>query len=83
MKKGAEQQHAVRETPSGPAPLAPPDTFDPVIEAYMKDIDRTLIRENLKLSYRQRLKKLEKAAAAMIRWRGAAQRTSDQGQPPN
>lgn len=33
-------------SPSGPAPLAPPDTFDPVIEAYQKDIDRTLIREN-------------------------------------
>jgi len=27
---------------------------DPVIEAYKKDIDRTLIRENLKLTVEQR-----------------------------
>ena len=29
---------------------------DPVIEAYNKDIDRTLIRENLKLTVEQRWK---------------------------
>ena len=28
--------------------LAPPDYCDPVIEAYKKDVDRTLLRENLK-----------------------------------
>lgn len=33
---------------------------DPVIEAYKKDIDRTLIRENLKLTPDQRLKNLER-----------------------
>lgn len=31
---------------------------DPVIEAYKKDVDRTLIRENLKLTPTQRLEKL-------------------------
>ncbi len=31
---------------------------DPVIEAYKKDVDRTLIRENLKLSHEERLFKL-------------------------
>ena len=31
---------------------------DPVIEAYKKDVDRTLIRENLKLTPEQRLEKL-------------------------
>ena len=31
---------------------------DPVIEAYKKDIDRTLIRENLKLTPEQRLDNL-------------------------
>jgi hypothetical protein len=31
---------------------------DPVIETYKKDIDRTLIRENLKLTPEQRLRKL-------------------------
>lgn len=30
----------------------------PVIEAYKKDVDRTLIRENLKLSAEERVKKM-------------------------
>lgn len=33
---------------------------DPVIEAYKKDVDRTLIRENLKLSVEQRVENLMK-----------------------
>lgn len=33
---------------------------DPVIEAYKKDIDRTLIRENLRLTAEQRLQNLER-----------------------
>jgi hypothetical protein len=32
---------------------------DPVIEAYKRDVDRTLLRENLKLTAEQRLMKLE------------------------
>lgn len=32
---------------------------DLVIEAYKKDIDRTLIRENLKLTPEERLRKLQ------------------------
>lgn len=31
--------------------------LDPVIEAYKKDIDRTLFRENLKLSVEERFRK--------------------------
>lgn len=37
---------------------------DPVIEAYKKDVDRTLLRENLKLSVDERLNNL----VAMQRW---------------
>lgn len=33
---------------------------DPVIEAYKKDIDRTLIRRNLRLTPEQRLQELKK-----------------------
>ena len=34
--------------------------YDPVVEAYKKDIDRTLIRENLKLTVEERfLKSME------------------------
>lgn len=31
---------------------------DPVIEAYKRDVDRTLIRENLKLTPQERLDKM-------------------------
>ncbi len=40
----------------------PPLVPDPVIEAYKKDVDRTLLRENLKLSYEQRLNQLQQMA---------------------
>ena len=36
----------------------PPIKPDPVIEAYQKDIDRTLLRENLKLFPEERIRKL-------------------------
>ncbi len=31
---------------------------DPVIEAYKKDVDRTLLRENLKLTVEERIAKM-------------------------
>jgi hypothetical protein len=38
---------------------APTDDYlDPVIETYKKDVDRTLLRENLKLSVEDRLRQL-------------------------
>jgi hypothetical protein len=46
---------------------------DPVIEAYKKDVDRTLIRENLKLSVEQRLKKLAALQRLAIELRRAGQ----------
>jgi hypothetical protein len=36
---------------------APRRELDPVVEAYKRDIDRTLIRENLKLSVDERFRK--------------------------
>jgi hypothetical protein len=35
-----------------------PPYLDPVIEAYKKDVDRTLIRENLKLTVEERFERL-------------------------
>jgi hypothetical protein len=32
---------------------------DPVVDAYKRDVDRTLLRENLKLSPEERLRKLQ------------------------
>jgi hypothetical protein len=43
-----------RQRAETPLPFEP----DPVIEAYKKDVDRTLIRENLKLTPQQRLDQL-------------------------
>ncbi len=40
--------------------LAPADEFDPVIEVYKKDVDRTLLRENLKLTVEERFVKFER-----------------------
>ena len=40
--------------------LAPADYVDPVVEAYKKDIDMTLIRENLRLTVDQRFQQLMK-----------------------
>jgi hypothetical protein len=47
---------------------------DPVIEAYKKDIDRTLLRENLKLTPDQRVRKMLDFAEAVKRIRGAARK---------
>ena len=38
----------------GLSELAPPDVYDPVVEAYKKDMDRTLLIENLKLTPEER-----------------------------
>lgn len=57
-----------RSTP--PAALSP----DPVIEVYKKDIDRTLLLENLKLTPEQRIAKLQAFMDALSQVRGAAAR---------
>ena len=45
---------------------------DPVIEAYKKDVDRTLLRENLKLTPQQRLEKLVAFMRSLDQLREAA-----------
>jgi hypothetical protein len=59
MSRASDNQ--ATETAPVPAPpdLAPADYCDPVIEAYKKDVDRTLLRENLKLTVEQRFQKHE------------------------
>lgn len=60
----------------------PPWDADPVVEAYKKDIDRTLILENLKLTVEQRLVKLMAMQAFVAGWRGAAWRRGAADPPP-
>jgi hypothetical protein len=47
---------------------------DPVIEAFKKDIDRTLLRANLKLTYEQRLRKLHAAVRGVQQLREATRK---------
>lgn len=44
---------------------------DPVIEAYKRDVDRTLLRENLKLTPGERLRKLQSFVDAILASRSA------------
>jgi hypothetical protein len=46
--------------------------FDPLIEAFKKDVDRTLLRENLKLTTQQRSEKFLSFAKAIYELRGKA-----------
>jgi hypothetical protein len=59
--------------------LAPADYRDPVIEAYKKDIDRTLLRENLKLTVDERFRKFESFAryAGELKEAGRRSRSKD------
>ena len=54
-----------------PVSLAP----DPVIEAYKKDVDRSLLRENLKLTPEARLRKLQGFMTLTASLRAAGRRT--------
>ncbi len=47
---------------------------DPVIEVFKKDIDRTLLRENLKLTPEERLRKMYDAARGALVLRAALQK---------
>ncbi len=51
----------------------PPFPYDPVVEEYKKDIDRTLIRENLKLTPAQRMENLVALQRFALEFREAAQ----------
>ena len=47
------------------------DSADPIIEAYKRDIDRTLIRENLKLSVEDRFRRAMALARFAVELRRA------------
>jgi hypothetical protein len=53
-----------------------PSDPDPVVEAYKKDIDRTLIRENLKLTVEERFRK----AMALARFADELKRAGREAQ---
>ncbi|HEY7308127.1 MAG TPA: hypothetical protein VH643_02085 [Gemmataceae bacterium] len=67
----SDREHSV---PDRTFDLAPPDYCDPVIEAYKKDVDRTLLRENLKLTVEQRFEKFESFMIAVYELREAGRK---------
>lgn len=59
--------------------LAPADYADPVIELYKKDVDRTLLRENLKLTVQQRFDKFVNFMELAREVRAAAVKANSDG----
>jgi len=70
----AEAAKALQTTAPSILELAPPDYCDAVIEAYKKDVDRTLLRENLKLTVDQRFQKFEQFLEYALELREAGRR---------
>jgi hypothetical protein len=54
--------------------LAPPDAFDPVVDCYKKDVDRTLLAANLALTTDQRSEKFERNMELCFELRRSAKR---------
>jgi hypothetical protein len=78
MSKADETLTNVPGVPALPE-LAPPDYCDPVIEAYKKDVDRTLLRENLKLAVEERIRKAERFHKSVESWREAGRKSRAAG----
>jgi hypothetical protein len=71
MDDNAENSTAPTQGQHRPIELAPADYYDPVIEVYKKDVDRTLLRENLKLTVEERFLKFEKFMRYVLELREA------------
>ena len=52
--------------------LPPPDIYDPVVEVYMRDVDRSLLRERLKLTPAERVEKYTSFLKELESLRGVA-----------
>lgn len=50
------------------------DRPDPVVDAYKRDVDRTLLRENLKLSPEERLLKFQRFMRSLEELRAAGRK---------
>jgi hypothetical protein len=63
-------------------PLPPPDAQDPVVEAYKKHVDRSLLRENLRLSVEERLQKFLRNMSLVQELRAAGERLRNSKETP-
>jgi hypothetical protein len=60
MSAKLDEQAQEEEAVAWPNEPPPADDHDPVIEVYKKDVDRTLLRANLKLTVEERFLKFER-----------------------
>jgi hypothetical protein len=60
VSSGFGQSGQETEASAIPRERAPADDRDPVIEVYKQGVDRTLLRENLKLTVEERFVKFER-----------------------
>jgi hypothetical protein len=58
--------------------MNPETHHDPIIALYKRDVDRTLLRQNLRLSAAQRLEKMLSALRMTAQLRGVARPKSSQ-----
>ncbi len=58
--------------------LPPPDYVDPVVEYYMQFVDRAVLRENLKLSVEERIRRAEERHRLQDREREARRRQEEE-----
>jgi hypothetical protein len=81
---GPVEQPTNEASPDAPREeLAPADYCDPVIEAYKKDVDRTLLRENLKLTVEERIRKAQSFHQSIEGWREAGRKSRLRGEGGN
>jgi hypothetical protein len=71
VKSGAEEASVPRNESSDLPPLA----CEEIVNLYLKDVDRSLIRENLRLSYTERLRRLQRNVQAANKIRDAGIRS--------
>src|SRR5437867_1109021 len=74
MSDGLIEQPSPSPAVAGLPELPPADFFDPVIEAYKKDVDRTLLRENLRLTVAERVEKFERGMRTVYELRRAGEK---------
>jgi hypothetical protein len=84
LQECAEARGTTRGAPPGPespwepvSDCSPSRTSDPIIELYKRDVDRTLLRENLKLTPEQRLLKLRNFMRFVEEMRSAGMRARE------
>jgi hypothetical protein len=70
----SDRSRAAKGIDSPESKLAVSQDFDPVIDAYKQGIDRTLLRENLRLTVEERFWKFEKFMEYVTELRRAGQR---------